>query len=300
MMELLTNPPGCIGWFGLIAAALVGAIAVVCVVMNLRLRRRINQAAADVSALNEKLNEGQESLSKKIDLAMLSLTQTVDEVKSSVPAQLDEARTEMNRVVDEKVSTAQNALTRKIEETELSVAQTVAGVESRVEQVKAEAESALERKLSETRTAVEQRLKEAENVLDHRMSDLETSAMKKAEEASASAGSARAAAEEARRQAADVMDRLTRFEEYFRTVFEAKFSSSFAHFDQTVVDVLGHMREELQRGLNRVDQMHAMVENRARTEGELLATQQEAQQLLAEGEGDASPNTAEGPTGATS
>ncbi|NOZ21240.1 MAG: hypothetical protein GXP25_09130 [Planctomycetes bacterium] len=288
MMEFLTNPPGITGLVALVAGVAAGFLAIIGFVTAVGLRGRVKKSAAEAAALSEKLNEMQESLAKKIDLAKLSLTQVVEEVKSSVPVQLDEARAEMNAAVDEKVSGLQSSLTQKIEEVELSVAQSVAGVEVRLEQAKAETQSVLDQKLSVAQATANQRLKEAESTLDHRMRDLESSVLRKADEAAAQAGSARTAAEGARQQADDVMDRLARFEDYFRTVFETKFAGSFAHFDKTVVEVLGHMREELQRGLNRVDQMHAMVENRGSTEDDLLASQQEAQQLLAEGQAEES------------
>ncbi len=65
-------------------------------------------------------------------------------------------------------------------------------------------------------------------------------------------------------------DHLERLESYLREFFEVEMKNIFDSFDSTVTTVLGHMREELVRGLKNIDEIQSVVESRGHAQDQIL------------------------------
>ena len=164
----------------------------------------------------------------------------------------------------------------------------------------ADALSSLQEELDGLQSSLAQRIDMAQLSLDQKMDDLRSSAQTQADEATSKADAATQFAEQARTEVTGMVDRLSKFEEYFRNVFEKNLSTTFANFDETVTDVLGQMRSELERGISLIDQMKSMVDSRGQAEERLVESTEEVQNLLSEGETEQSeaaeePEQAPGP-----
>jgi len=161
--------------------------------------------------------------------------------------------------------------------------------------------SSLEQKMEEVQASLAQRIDEAQLSLDQKTDEIRASAQSQADEAKSKADQARQFAEQTRNEVTNMVDRVAKFEDYFRNVFEKSLSNTFANFDQTVTDVLGQMRSELERGITRIDQMKSMVENRGQAEERLIESTEEVQNLLSEGQTGAEqpeePDKSEGASG---
>jgi len=62
---------------------------------------------------------------------------------------------------------------------------------------------------------------------------------------------------------------IERLENYLRDVFEVELKNAFDSFDSTVSNVLGEMKNELMRGVDRIEEIQALVEGRNAVEGRL-------------------------------
>ena len=69
---------------------------------------------------------------------------------------------------------------------------------------------------------------------------------------------------------AETQGQLERFEQYTKDFLQRELSQSFARFDQTVGAVLGEMKNELLRGVERIDQIQSVVETRSDAEKRLF------------------------------
>jgi len=68
---------------------------------------------------------------------------------------------------------------------------------------------------------------------------------------------------------------------FLHEVFEVELRSVFDSFDSTVGSILAEMREQLQRGVERVDRVQALVESRVATQQKMTKVKDELHRLLA-------------------
>lgn len=92
---------------------------------------------------------------------------------------------------------------------------------------------------------------------------------------------------------AETQGQLERFEQYTKDFLERELSQSFTRFDQTVGTVLGEMKNELLRGVERIDHIQSVVENKADAENRLFASDSGIRML---GETEEDPSDPEVPT----
>lgn len=62
---------------------------------------------------------------------------------------------------------------------------------------------------------------------------------------------------------AETQENLERFEQYTRDFLEKELSGAFVKFDRTVGSVLGEMKSELLRGVERIDEIQSVVESKS-------------------------------------
>lgn len=74
---------------------------------------------------------------------------------------------------------------------------------------------------------------------------------------------------EVERQARDTRIEVERVERYIREVFEVELKNMFDSFDTTVNGVLDEMKRELLRGVDRIEEIQAIIEGRDVVEGRL-------------------------------
>ena len=75
---------------------------------------------------------------------------------------------------------------------------------------------------------------------------------------------------------------VQRLEEYLRDVFEVELKNTFDAFDSTVTGVLAEMKNELMRGVDRIEEIQSMVESRDAVEGRLADSRDAVQSLTGE------------------
>jgi len=73
----------------------------------------------------------------------------------------------------------------------------------------------------------------------------------------------RVIADRAEKTANGTRDRLIRLEKYLKDFFEIELKSVFDSFDKTVASVLEEMKAELLRGVDRIEEIQAVVESRS-------------------------------------
>ena len=83
---------------------------------------------------------------------------------------------------------------------------------------------------------------------------------------------------------------IERLEHYLRDVFEVELKNVFDSFDSTVSGVLGEMKGELMRGVDRIEEIQTMMEGRDAVEGS-LADSRDAVRSLTSGEAPAADDT---------
>ncbi|HRU06382.1 MAG TPA: hypothetical protein P5137_11480 [Candidatus Brocadiia bacterium] len=91
--------------------------------------------------------------------------------------------------------------------------------------------------------------------------------------------------ERLRRQAGSLQERQARFEEYTRSFLEREVKTAFESFDATVGSVLGEMKSELLKGVERIDDIKAVVDGKRQAQMRIERGQAEAARLLAAGAG---------------
>jgi hypothetical protein len=72
---------------------------------------------------------------------------------------------------------------------------------------------------------------------------------------------------------------LQSLQHYIHEVLEVQLKGIFDSFDSTVDGVLGEMREQLVKGVDRIDRVKAMVDNRAMVQTKLIEGQQKVKEL---------------------
>jgi len=100
------------------------------------------------------------------------------------------------------------------------------------------------------------------------------------------------AAEVLRSEVARLDERGDAIETYIRDVLQEKLDKAFKAFDGTVGSVLGEMKDELLRGVSRIEQMESVVTSRAKTHERLLDVAAETPEVVLE-EGQAQPEAEE-------
>jgi len=87
--------------------------------------------------------------------------------------------------------------------------------------------------------------------------------------------------ERLRRQVASLQERQARFEEYTRSFLEREVKTAFESFDATVGSVLGEMKSELLKGVERIDDIKAVVDGKRQAQMRIERGQAEGARLLA-------------------
>ncbi len=77
-------------------------------------------------------------------------------------------------------------------------------------------------------------------------------------------------------------ERLIKLEEYLKQFFEVELKSVFDSFDKTVASVLGEMKTELLRGVDRIEEIQAVVDSRSFAQDRILDGEGSVYRLLAE------------------
>ena len=90
------------------------------------------------------------------------------------------------------------------------------------------------------------------------------------------------AAEVLRSEVARLDERGDAIETYIKDVLQEKLDKAFKAFDGTVGSVLGEMKDELLRGVSRIEQMESVVTSRAKTHERLLGVAAETPEALPE------------------
>ncbi len=88
--------------------------------------------------------------------------------------------------------------------------------------------------------------------------------------------------EEAQRVATGTRDRLIKLEEYLKDFFEVELKSVFDSFDKTVASILGEMKAELLRGVDRIEEIQAVVESKSFAQERILEGEGSVYRMIAE------------------
>ena len=76
--------------------------------------------------------------------------------------------------------------------------------------------------------------------------------------------------DEAQKVATGTRDRLIKLEKYLKDFFEVELKSVFDSFDKTVASILGEMKAELLRGVDRIEEIQAVVESKSFAQERIL------------------------------
>jgi len=82
--------------------------------------------------------------------------------------------------------------------------------------------------------------------------------------------------------AAGTRERLIKLEEYLKQFFEVELKSVFDSFDKTVASILDEMKAELLRGVERIEEIKAVVDSRSLAQDRILDGEGSVYRLLAE------------------
>ena len=84
-------------------------------------------------------------------------------------------------------------------------------------------------------------------------------------------------------------ERLLKLEEYLKEFFEVELKSVFESFDKTVASILEEMKVELLRGVDRIEEIQAVVDSKSYAQDRILDGEGSVYKLIADtpGEGDA-------------
>ena len=112
--------------------------------------------------------------------------------------------------------------------------------------------------------------------------------------------SVRARVEESEKIANGARERLTRLEQYLKEFFEVELKTVFESFDKTVASILEEMKAELLRGVDRIEEIQAVVDSKSLAQDRILDGEGSMYRLLTENNGsDSQRRDEEGGAGET-
>ena len=84
------------------------------------------------------------------------------------------------------------------------------------------------------------------------------------------------------RIAAGTRERLIKLEEYLKEFFEVELKSVFDSFDRTVASILDEMKSELLRGVDRIEDIQAVVDSKSLAKDRILDGEGSVYRLIAD------------------
>jgi len=93
------------------------------------------------------------------------------------------------------------------------------------------------------------------------------------------------------RMAAGTRERLIKLEEYLKEFFEVELKAVFDSFDRTVASILDEMKSELLRGVERIEDIQAVVDTKSFAKDRILDGEGSVYRLIADADGE--PGAAE-------
>jgi len=90
----------------------------------------------------------------------------------------------------------------------------------------------------------------------------------------------------AERVAVGARERLIQLEKYLKDFFEVELKAVFDSFDKTIASVLEEMKAELLRGVDRIEEIQAVVESRTFAQERILDGEGSVYRLIAGGTGE--------------
>ena len=92
-------------------------------------------------------------------------------------------------------------------------------------------------------------------------------------------------------------ERLIKLEQYLKEFFELELKAVFESFDKTVSSILEEMKAELLRGVDRIEEIQAVVDSKSFAQDRILEADGSVYRLLADtAEGEPTPEPSEAPS----
>ncbi len=235
---------------------------------------RVDAARRDAAAAAQRAETAQAEVAAEVERGVeqvrKELTVKLEELRTSLTSSVREAQQRLGEFASER-SADQAQIAERFDAIQKNIARAQDSLSERIQSVEDGAHRAL--------AAAEKRAAEQAQDMQSRLASMEqrvAAALGQFEGIDAAVRQAAADVRALQNNLNHISDRMDALEDYVKATFEAKLDAAFKALDGTVAGVLGEMKGELLRGVQRIEEIESLVETRQKAEQRLLGAQTDA------------------------